>query len=62
MSLSIRGLLEEIEECLSEIQKKAISSCMKGRLEDKSVHWQPQSSTFRYVIHEELATVRIATE
>ncbi|KAM5574062.1 hypothetical protein ABKV19_013532 [Rosa sericea] len=61
MSLSIHGLLEEIEECLSETQKKAIGSCMKGRL-DKSVHWQPQSSTFRYVIHEELATVRIATE
>nr|XP_011464994.1 PREDICTED: uncharacterized protein LOC101297740 isoform X2 [Fragaria vesca subsp. vesca] len=46
MSLSIHGLLEEIEDCLSEIQKKAICSCMKGRL-DKSVHWQPQSSTFR---------------
>ncbi|XP_050376117.1 uncharacterized protein LOC126793595 isoform X2 [Argentina anserina] len=61
MSLSIHGLLEEIEDCISEIQKKAIGSCVKGRL-DKSVHWQPQSQTFRYVIHEELATVRIATE
>lgn len=61
MSLSIHGLLEQIEDCLSDIQKPAIGSCKQGRI-DKSIHWQPQSSTFRYVIHEELATARIASE
>lgn len=58
MSLGMLGLLEEINDCLSDIQKKAIRSCMAGKL-DKYIQWLPQSSTFRYVIHEELANVKL---
>ncbi|XP_041017679.1 uncharacterized protein LOC121259929 isoform X2 [Juglans microcarpa x Juglans regia] len=57
MSLSINVLLETVSENLSEVQQKAIKKCMKGRL-DKCIHWLPQSSTFRYVIHGELAKAR----
>ncbi|PQQ19183.1 hypothetical protein Pyn_23719 [Prunus yedoensis var. nudiflora] len=46
MSLGMLGLLEEINDCLSDIQKKAIRSCMAGKL-DKYIQWLPQSSTFR---------------
>lgn len=58
MSLGMLGLLEEINDCLSDIQKNAIRSCMAGKL-DKYIQWLPQSSTFRYVIHEELANVKL---
>lgn len=57
MSLSTHGLLEVIKENLSEVQQKAIRKCMKVRV-DKCIHWSPQSSTFRYVIHGELAKGR----
>ncbi|KAE8057476.1 hypothetical protein FH972_014166 [Carpinus fangiana] len=57
MTLSMQGLLEEINENLSEVQQKTIKKCMKGRV-DKCIHWLPQSSTFRYVIHGELAKGR----
>ncbi|KAG6704429.1 hypothetical protein I3842_07G133400 [Carya illinoinensis] len=60
MSLSIQVLLETVSENLSEVQHKAIKKCMKGRL-DKCIHWLPQSSTFRYVIHGELAEARTAS-
>nr|XP_028960154.1 uncharacterized protein LOC103442099 isoform X3 [Malus domestica] len=56
MSLGTVGLLEEINDCLSDIQKKAIRSCMQGKL-DNYIHWLPQSSTFRYVIHEDVTNV-----
>uniref|UniRef100_A0A2N9F3F2 DUF547 domain-containing protein n=1 Tax=Fagus sylvatica TaxID=28930 RepID=A0A2N9F3F2_FAGSY len=57
ISLSMHGLLEVIHENLSELQQKAIKKCMKGRV-DKCIHWLPQSLTFRYVIHSELAKGR----
>uniref|UniRef100_A0A5B6ZHU2 Uncharacterized protein n=1 Tax=Davidia involucrata TaxID=16924 RepID=A0A5B6ZHU2_DAVIN len=59
MSLSVHELLEVINGCLSEVQQKSIRRCVKGR-PDKYIHWLQQSSTFRYVIHRELAEGRIS--
>uniref|UniRef100_A0A5B6ZJR4 DUF547 domain-containing protein n=1 Tax=Davidia involucrata TaxID=16924 RepID=A0A5B6ZJR4_DAVIN len=59
MSLSVPELLEVVNGCLSDVQQKAIRRCVKGR-PDKYIHWMPQSSTFRYVIHRELAEGRIS--
>ncbi|KAF7140273.1 hypothetical protein RHSIM_Rhsim06G0000700 [Rhododendron simsii] len=53
MSLDVPGLLKVVNGCLSEVQQKAIIKCIKGRV-DKYVHWLPQRSTFRYLIHREL--------
>ncbi|KAE9456791.1 hypothetical protein C3L33_11309, partial [Rhododendron williamsianum] len=53
MSLDVPGLLKVVNDCLSEVQQKAIIKCIKGRV-DKYVHWLPQRSTFRYLIHREL--------
>ncbi|GAV74153.1 hypothetical protein CFOL_v3_17634 [Cephalotus follicularis] len=57
MSLGVPGLLEDISGCLLKVQQKAIRKCMKGRY-DRYVHWLPQSATFRYIIHGELAEGR----
>ncbi|XP_030513425.1 uncharacterized protein LOC115727353 isoform X1 [Rhodamnia argentea] len=59
MSLTMPGLLDVVKECLSEGQQQTIQKCMKGRL-DKYVNWMPHNSTFRYVIHRELAGGRVA--
>ncbi|KAK0576737.1 hypothetical protein LWI29_022570 [Acer saccharum] len=48
MSLDVSALLELISGCLSEVQKKAIRKCVKGRHE-KCINWLPQSSTFRLI-------------
>ncbi|XP_058220455.1 uncharacterized protein LOC131330761 isoform X2 [Rhododendron vialii] len=53
MSLDVPGLLKVVNDCLSEVQQKAIIKCIKGRV-DKYVLWLPQRSTFRYLIHREL--------
>lgn len=57
-SLSMHKLLEVVTGCVSEAQHKEMERCMKGR-PHKCIHWLPQSSTFRYVIHGELANARI---
>ncbi|XP_041022050.1 uncharacterized protein LOC121263302 [Juglans microcarpa x Juglans regia] len=57
MSLSMHELLEVVYENLPEVRQKAIKKCMKGKV-DKYIHWLPHSSTFRYVIHGELAKAR----
>lgn len=54
MSISMGALLEVVTECLSEIQQKSIKTCIKGRPE-KYVYWLEQSSSFRYLIHKEIA-------
>ncbi|KAL3830569.1 hypothetical protein ACJIZ3_019371 [Penstemon smallii] len=54
MSLCMTALLEMVSGCLSGIQQKAISKCVKGR-PDKYVYWLEQSSSFRYLIHKEIA-------
>ncbi|XP_031407179.1 uncharacterized protein LOC116215566 isoform X1 [Punica granatum] len=55
MALPTSGLLETVNECLSEVQQKAIKSGMKGGRLDKYINWLPENSTFRYVFHGELA-------
>lgn len=55
MSLSMQELLEVILLSLSDVEKRGlIRRCIKGK-PDKCVHWLPHSSTFRYVIHSDLA-------
>uniref|UniRef100_A0A2P2ILI1 Uncharacterized protein LOC105132777 isoform X3 n=1 Tax=Rhizophora mucronata TaxID=61149 RepID=A0A2P2ILI1_RHIMU len=58
VGVGMSGLLEMIMASLKEGQQKALRKCMaKGKL-DKSIHWLPQSSSFRYVIHGDLAKER----
>ncbi|KAK3018191.1 hypothetical protein RJ639_002884, partial [Escallonia herrerae] len=57
MSLTMPGLLEMVNMCLSDVQQKAMRRCVKGRA-DKYIRWLPQSSTFRYVIHRDAADGR----
>ncbi|XP_057986803.1 uncharacterized protein LOC110669243 isoform X2 [Hevea brasiliensis] len=57
MSMDMHGLLKSISGCLTEAQRKAVSKCMKRKV-DKYIHWLPQSSSFRYVIHGEFAKGR----
>ena len=57
MSLSMHNLLEMVTGYLSQAQRnKEIERCMKlTERPHKCVHWLPLSSTFRYVIHGDLA-------
>ncbi|KAF5747270.1 putative electron transporter [Tripterygium wilfordii] len=54
MSLDMPRLLEIITGCLSNIQREAITKRIKGRLE-KHANWLPHDSSFRYIIHGDLA-------
>ncbi|KAL7154427.1 hypothetical protein ABFS83_03G001800 [Erythranthe nasuta] len=55
MSMGMAVLLEVVSRCLSGIQQKAVvKTCAKGRPE-KYVYWLEQSSSFRYLIHKEIA-------
>ncbi|KZV14817.1 hypothetical protein F511_38272 [Dorcoceras hygrometricum] len=54
MSIDIAALLEAVGECLVGIQWKAVKTCVKGRPE-KHVYWLEQTSSFRYLIHKEMA-------
>lgn len=53
MSLTMAGLLEIVNACVSEVQQKAIIRCMNGRPE-RYINWLTQSSAFRYVINREV--------
>lgn len=57
MSIDADGVIEVISECLTEGQLKAMRKCTRGKA-NKSIHWLSQSSSFRYVIHGELAKGR----
>ncbi|KAK6130573.1 hypothetical protein DH2020_035665 [Rehmannia glutinosa] len=57
MSLGMAALLEVVSECLPEAQHKAIGKFVKGRPE-KCVYWLEYSSSFRYLIHKEIAERR----
>ncbi|GFQ00283.1 hypothetical protein PHJA_002172300 [Phtheirospermum japonicum] len=57
MSIGMTELLEVVSGCLTGIQQKAIKTCVKGRPE-KYVYWLEQSSSFRYLIHKEIAETR----
>lgn len=54
MSLSMGSLLKVVSECLPEIQQKSIDRFPKSRPE-KCVYWLEESSSFRYLIHKEIA-------
>lgn len=54
MSLGMAALLEALSGSLPQIQQKAIAKFLKGRPE-KYVYWLEQSSSFRYLIHREIA-------
>lgn len=54
MSLGMAALLKVVSECLPGIQQKAINRFSKGRPE-KCIHWLEESSSFRYLIHKEMA-------
>lgn len=55
MSLSMQRLLEMVTGCLSGAQRKEIDRCIKARPHNHCVHWLPLTSTFRYIVHGELA-------
>ncbi|KAL3845938.1 hypothetical protein ACJIZ3_003341 [Penstemon smallii] len=57
MSLGMAALLEMVSEFLTGIQQKYIKICAKSRPE-KYVYWLEQSSSFRYLIHKEIAERR----
>ncbi|KAJ6414250.1 hypothetical protein OIU84_006966 [Salix udensis] len=57
MSVDTEGVMEVISECLTQGQVKAMRKCMRGKA-NKCIHWLSQSSSFRYVIHGELAKAR----
>ncbi|PIN05915.1 hypothetical protein CDL12_21539 [Handroanthus impetiginosus] len=53
-SLGMAALLEVISGSLPRIQQKSIRKFVEGRPE-KYVYWLEQSSSFRYLIHSEMA-------
>ncbi|WCJ44792.1 hypothetical protein M5689_025444 [Euphorbia peplus] len=57
MAMDTSGLLEAISGCLTEAQQICMRKCTRRKVE-KFVHWIPESSSFRYVIHGELAKER----
>ncbi|KAL0288222.1 UNVERIFIED_CONTAM: hypothetical protein Sangu_2466800 [Sesamum angustifolium] len=57
MSLGMAALLEVVSGCLTGIQQTAIRKFMNGRPE-KYVYWLEQSSSFRYLIHKDIAERR----
>ncbi|KAI3517921.1 hypothetical protein L1887_06163 [Cichorium endivia] len=50
MALTVPGLLETVNACLPESQRRVIERNVKGKA-DKYVCWLSQSSIFGYVIH-----------
>ncbi|XP_042009749.1 uncharacterized protein LOC121758408 isoform X1 [Salvia splendens] len=54
MSLSTAALLKVVGDCLPEYQQKSIDRFLKGRPE-KCLCWLEESSSFRYLIHKEIA-------
>ncbi|KAI3792488.1 hypothetical protein L2E82_06368 [Cichorium intybus] len=50
MALTVPGLLEPVNACLPESQRRVIERNVKGKA-DKYVCWLSQSSIFGYVIH-----------
>ncbi|KAJ9541931.1 hypothetical protein OSB04_028437 [Centaurea solstitialis] len=58
MELTAPGLLEMVNACLPESQKKAIKRNVKGKA-DKYICWLSQSCIFRYVIHRDAINGRL---
>ncbi|KAL5221207.1 hypothetical protein ABZP36_025920 [Zizania latifolia] len=53
-TLELPGLVEMACESMSEAQQKEIRQCLRRRI-DKCVEWIPYKSSFRYIIHRNLA-------
>lgn len=53
-ALELRHLVELVCESMSESQQKEIQHCLRRRI-DKCVEWLPYKSSFRYVVHRDLA-------
>ncbi|XP_010927287.2 uncharacterized protein [Elaeis guineensis] len=52
--MELSGLMEMVCDSIPDAQRKAIKGCLKRRL-DKCVEWSPYKSTFRYLVHRDLA-------
>ncbi|KAG1363292.1 hypothetical protein COCNU_11G001190 [Cocos nucifera] len=52
--MELSGLMEMVCDSIPDAQQKAIKGCLKRRL-DKCVEWSPYKSTFRYLVHRDLA-------
>ncbi|TVU10066.1 hypothetical protein EJB05_43574, partial [Eragrostis curvula] len=53
-SLELRHLVELVCESMSEAQQQEAQRCLRRRV-DKCVEWLPYKSSFRYVVHRDLA-------
>ncbi|KAG8057238.1 hypothetical protein GUJ93_ZPchr0002g26084 [Zizania palustris] len=53
-ALELRHVVELVCESISEAQRKEIQLCLRRRI-DKCVEWLPYKSSFRYVVHRDLA-------
>lgn len=58
MSMSMATLLEVVSACVSPIQREAITTFVEKGRPEKYVHWLEQNSSFRYLIHKEIAETR----
>ncbi|GJM98399.1 hypothetical protein PR202_ga15410 [Eleusine coracana subsp. coracana] len=53
-ALELRHLVELVSESMSEAQQLEAQRCLRRRV-DKCVEWLPYKSSFRYVVHRDLA-------
>ncbi len=53
-ALELRHVVELVCESISEAQQREIQLCLRRRI-DKCVEWLPYKSSFRYVVHRDLA-------
>ncbi|KAL6656261.1 hypothetical protein ACP70R_007087 [Stipagrostis hirtigluma subsp. patula] len=53
-ALELRHLVELVCESMSESQQQDAQRCLRRRI-DKCVEWMPYKSSFRYVVHRDLA-------
>ncbi|ONM55968.1 Ternary complex factor-like [Zea mays] len=54
-ALELRHLVELVCETLSDAQQKQLQLGLRRRAVDKCVEWMPYKSSFRYVVHRDLA-------
>ena len=53
-ALELRHLVELVCKSMSEAQQQEIGHCLRSRI-DRRVEWLPYKSSFRYVVHRDLA-------
>ncbi|XP_008796371.1 uncharacterized protein LOC103711841 isoform X2 [Phoenix dactylifera] len=52
--IELSGLMEMVCDSMPDGQQKVIKGCLRRRL-DKCIEWSPYKSTFRYLVHRDLA-------